>query len=150
MGVVGMVRAAAIAASAVATLPMASPAASANAFNLNCSGSLRTLMPYLLKDETEPYSKTYRIDLDAKKWCDGECKAQFDIAEVTPLAIILQDKNIDTPREHQKVRAQISRETGAEYIYANSGVGRMRMTMVWDGRCEKAAFSGFPRFETKF
>lgn len=131
------------------TLGSAAPEDSGQ-FNLNCSGVLRTLAPALLRDSTEAYSTTYRIDLGAKKWCEGECTTQRDFGSVTPVAIILEDRKTDTPREHEELRNRISRETGEHSVMAESGVGRMRIAMFWKGRCEKAPFTGFPSVATKF
>jgi hypothetical protein len=59
-------------------IALVAAAAAGGQFNLTCSGTLRTMVPSLLKDETKPYSSTYRIDLRTNKWCEGECKIQRD------------------------------------------------------------------------
>lgn len=128
------------------------PAATAadGQFNLSCSGTLRSIVPALLRDQTEPYTNVYRIDLAAGKWCSGDCTAQFDFVSVSPTALVLEDKNVDTPRQHDTLNNRISRETGAHSIVAESGIGHSRLAMFWKGQCEKAPFTGFPKPQTKF
>jgi hypothetical protein len=119
-------------------------------FNLACSGSLQSLAPAALIDKTEPYSATYRIDLDAMKWCEADCSTTHSIVEVTPTALTLQSKTVDTPRELDKLRNYISRETGRHSITAEAGTGASHMAMFWKGQCEASAFTGFPTPVTKF
>ena len=120
------------------------------AFNLTCTGTERTLAPSLLKDENKPYTSIYRIDLDAQKWCSGTCKSQADIVRVSPIVIVLEEKAIDTPRQHENLLNQISRETGAHLSHAESGIGPEHLAIFWRGQCEKSPFTGFPKVETKF
>lgn len=119
-------------------------------FNLTCSGSLQTLAPAALIDKTETYSATYRIDLDAMKWCEADCGTTHPIVEATPTALTLQSKSVDTPRELDKLRNYISRETGRHSIAAEAGTGPSRMAMFWKGQCEPSEFTGFPTPVTKF
>lgn len=107
-------------------------------------------MPSMLMDEAKPYSTTYRIDLDAMKWCADPCEATLAVIEATPTAITLESKSIDTPREHEVYRNVISRVSGAHNSSAESGIGSRRMAMFWKGQCERAEFSGFPTPTTKF
>jgi hypothetical protein len=125
-------------------------AGSTDQFNLDCKGALRTLSPATLTDKTEPYTSTYRLDLAAKKWCEGECRAQHDIDKVTPVAIVLELKDTDTPREHEIIHNVISRESGEHHVMIDSGTGSMKIGMFWTGQCEKAPFTGFPAPQTKF
>jgi hypothetical protein len=120
------------------------------AFDLTCTGSLRTLVPALVKDETKPYTTVYRIDLDAKKWCEADCHAQSDFVEVTPVDLVLEKRTVDTPREHEDTLNSISRETGDHFMHFESGIGPRRIALFWRGHCEKSAFTGFPHVDTKF
>lgn len=124
--------------------------AQATKFNLTCSGTLQTLAPAALIDTTKDYSSTYRIDLDAMTWCEADCTTTHPIAEATPTALTLQSKSVDTPREFDKLRNYISRETGRHSITAESGVGASHMAMFWKGQCEPSDFTGFPTPVTKF
>lgn len=135
---------------AFSVLALAGPAAAAEQFNLTCNGSERTLIPMALKDETKPYSHTYRIDLAAGKWCVDACRDQMDIISSTAVIIILEQQKVDTPREHVDILNQVSRETGAHLTVASSGFGRGVASTYGHGQCEKAEFTGFPKIETKF
>lgn len=123
--------------------------AAAMAFNLVCSGDL-TSEDYFSGRQVEPYSYTYRIDLERGKWCENECRALFDLASVQPTQLTLQDRNIDTPRQREWLTNIINRETGEHRILAASGTGTGRVVMDWRGRCERAEFTGFPAFPTRF
>lgn len=134
----------------VFTLYASATYAQATKFDLTCTGTTRTLAPSALIDETKPYSTTYRIDLDALKWCSGDCGATWKVVEASPTAITLEGKSVDTPREHETLRNVVSRVTGEHSIAAESGIGSRRMAMFWKGQCERAEFSGFPTPTTKF
>lgn len=126
-------------------------AAPAAQFNLTCSGTQSTKS---IEGETsEPYTSTYRIDLDRKKWCEGDCKALHDIASVQPTQLTLETENVDTVSERSTLSNIVDRETGTHKISATSSTPRAHATAItlnWDGRCEPALFSGFPDVPTKF
>jgi hypothetical protein len=122
--------------------------AAATAFNLVCSGTM-SHESYFDKG-SEPFIRTLRIDLHAKKYCDGDCKAQFDIEEVQPSFIRLKKLETDTPRERRFIDETIDRETGRYSGLRTSGTGTGILIMKWEGQCEKADFTGFPDLETKF
>jgi hypothetical protein len=123
-------------------------AAVASTFNLTCAGDVKTVS--LLGERHESYSSLYRIDLDAKRWCEGECKSVHDIADVQPAAIVLEKKDIDTPRNREWTSNVIDRETGAHRVSASGGLGAAAVGMTWVGTCQKGDFTGFPKLETKF
>jgi hypothetical protein len=123
-------------------------ATAALAFNLVCTGTLETKSYF--DRRIEPYERTYRMDLGAKKWCEGECKALFDFSDIGATYLILANKTVDTPRERSFSSHQIDRETGAESSLMTSGVRERILILKWDGQCQRAPFSGFPKFETKF
>lgn len=121
------------------------------AFNLVCSGTLTTRT--MDGTNSEPYSSTYRMDLDRGIWCESRCEATHQFARILPTQLQLQAKNVDAPYEHSTLSNFIDRETGSQEIIAtNREPGRPMMTIIlkWKGQCEKAAFTGFPAFETKF
>lgn len=120
----------------------------AAAFNLVCNG---TLNHEAFQDRgSEPYSRTLRLDLAAKKYCEGECKALLDIVDIQPTKITLHDEKVDTPRERRFVSETIDRETGRHSGLSTSGVGSRILIMNWEGQCQSAVFTGFPDFKTKF
>lgn len=136
---------------AVIALLCISAADASEPFNLVCTG---TLSSRSMDGETEEsYRSVYRIDLDRGKWCDGDCEALHDIASVQPTQIALQDKRVDTPGERSMMANLIDRRTGEHTITATSATPGRRgsvLIMQWHGQCERAPFTGFPSFETKF
>lgn len=118
-------------------------------FNLVCSGTM-TSDSYFTGREVEQYSYTYRVDLERRKWCENECRALFDFADIQPTQLTLQDRNIDTPRQREWLTNVINRETGEHRILTASGTGTGRLVMEWRGQCERAEFTGFPEFQTRF
>lgn len=123
-------------------------AAAAAAFNLICTGTVQSTSA--TGRTATPYSMTYRIDLSQGKWCDGECAAPRDLARVLPTQLVLQDDNEDSPRRREMMVVQIDRDTGAHRIFATSGIGVAAIVMRWEGRCQRAPFSGFPSPRTQF
>lgn len=126
-------------------------AVAAAAFNLVCTGTKTT--DSLMGHDTKPNEATYRLDLNDKKWCEGECKARQDMASVQPAELRLQDESKDTPSERSRLLNTIDRETGAQAItatYANPRDRRSTITMKWDGSCTKGPFTGFSEAVTKF
>lgn len=120
-------------------------------FNLNCTGSFTTKS--LFSDSTESYNYVYRLDMDKKIYCDGECKAQRPIFEISPTQITMRSSKVDSPSERSLNFESIDRENGQHLITTTFSDPRDRnsvLIMKWAGKCEKAPFSGFPKFETKF
>lgn len=120
-------------------------------FNLNCTGT-RTTSSFF-GDKADQYSATYRFDLAQKKWCEGECEALQTIAAILPTQIQLQNDKVDTVSERSMTVNFIDRETGAHMMSATSSSprdARSIVVMKWLGQCDRAAFTGFPKFATKF
>ena len=119
------------------------------AFNLVCSGTMTT--NGTLPSPDRAYSYTYRIDLDAGKWCEEDCKTIYKIAAIQPAQITLDDSETTDPvLGRSKMQNFISRETGKQTITANSVYFGRASIVHWNGRCERTEFSGFPKIETKF
>lgn len=124
-------------------------AAVAAAFNLVCTGT--STGQTLAGTTTEAYSHTYRVDLDRKKWCEGDCGVIRDIADVQPTVIEFKPrKDVDTAIEHEFYEWSLDRTTGRESLLWTTGRGANIMIMKWEGTCAKQPFSGFPAFTTKF
>lgn len=124
--------------------------ATSAAFNLVCSGTITTDSMFD-HGKKEPYTYTYRIDLDKKKYCEADCGAIKDIYEVQPASIKLEaPKNVDTIDEKSFEDGFIDRQTGHQQLLAESGREASILIMKWDGQCEKQPFTGFPKIETKF
>jgi hypothetical protein len=125
-------------------------AAVAPPFNLICTGTMETTS-VLFGKKSQPYTTIYRVDPTKGIWCDGECKAQHKIADDQPGVLVLEPtKNIDTPNQHETFSGSINRETGAQNMFASSGIGREMFGIKWTGTCEKSAFTGFGDLVTKF
>jgi hypothetical protein len=130
-------------------LTAAAAASPAQKFDLVCVGS--TQVTSLQDKHEEPFNTTYRVDLDAKKWCSGGCGAIHDIYSVQPAVLQLEAPvRTDTVTEYKIDESFISRETGQ--LQAFYSVGRGANIMMWNTKamCQKQPFSGFPAIETKF
>lgn len=136
---------------AIVLISSPSYAGADGSFNLVCTGTQKTMS--MAPDEIVSYTDVYRIDLDNKKWCEAECKAVHDIASVQPTVIVLAESKVDTPSERSMVLHSIDRETGAHSFtstYSNPRYRLQSLLIRSTGQCQRAPFSGFPKFETKF
>src|SRR6187551_2871624 len=63
------------------------------AFNLVCSGMMRTgpVGLVLHEDSGEPFTITYRIDLDSRRWCSDSCAETEALDSVFEGQIVLRD-----------------------------------------------------------
>lgn len=109
------------------------------AFNLICSGNATTGTMddrwNWINQVTEKFQSTYRIDLDAGRWCAGTCTVTQQIAKVADTQILLA--NDKTGLEFY---LSINREDGTFMYRAKVGdTVEVRM-----GTCERAPFTGFP------
>lgn len=124
-------------------------AAALAAFNLTCTGVVTTKS--MQPEETKPYSHNYRLDLEANKWCEGDCKSTWPIYKVDPGYITLEEpRTVDTVSESYKSRGVIDRVKGTESILTSGGKGALFRFSSWNGVCTKGTFSGFPKPVTKF
>jgi hypothetical protein len=123
--------------------------APATQFDLTCKGTL-TAISLVSGKTTEPYERRLRVDLTRKKYCEDQCKALFEIADVGPTQITFQDKDSGPGREREMTKSYVNRETGEHRSLSSSEGFGGGLTMSWVGACEKRPFSGFPSFETKF
>lgn len=127
-------------------------AAVAQTFNLSCAGTMETI-DFNSGIRTAPYSTIYRINLDTKQWCEGECQALYDIAEAAPGYLALSRQDVDGVTETKTVSNTIDRQTGRHINYYSTADPRQRLsryTMSAKGQCERQPFTGFPALETKF
>ena len=70
-----------------AILSAAGSALAANQYDLTCKG---TEQKETGKPAT-PWAETFRIDLDAKRWCRGDCRTAARIDAVTPDEIVISN-----------------------------------------------------------
>jgi len=112
-------------------------AAAVAAFNLVCSGT--THIGDVKKEHQSAYAQTFRIDLDAQRWCWGKCETTEPIYSVSATEIMLklaQDKAAGN-----ETFISLNRENGAVLDRTKFN---FQLFIMNTGKCEKAAFSGFP------
>jgi hypothetical protein len=108
------------------------------AFNLICSGTMRTGPVGLALPERggEPFTITYRIDLDARRWCSDACEETEPLASVFEGQILLRDRH---------------EPDGSNVVTIIPAIGRFTDTMIQgdnatlrSGTCRPETFTGFP------
>jgi hypothetical protein len=108
------------------------------AFDLICSGTLRSGPVGLALPEQagEPFTISYRIDLDARRWCSEAC------AETEPLASIFEDQILLRDR-HDQDGSNVVTIFPAARRFTDTLIEGNRATLR-SGTCTPARFSGFP------
>ena len=108
------------------------------AFNLICSGTMRTGPVGLALPERdgEPFTVTYRIDVDAGRWCSDACD------EVEPLASIFEGQILLRDR-HGANGSNVVTVIPALRRFTDTAIEGDTATLR-SGTCEAAPFSGFP------
>ena len=112
----------------------------AAAFNLFCTGtsSVGEGFSGLKKENQSPYSETFRIDLDAQRWCSGKCETTSPIYQVGSTKIMLKlEQDEKVPSESFIL---LNREDGS--VLDRTKVGTFMIMNI--GKCERQPFSGFP------
>lgn len=105
------------------------------AFDLVCAGTTSILSDTAALQKQQ-LNVHFRIDLDAGRWCEGECKETNLLVAVTDTKIVLENiRNSDVLEMRQ-----ISRESGKLSGYGFFGP----TSFAEDANCERAEFSGFP------
>jgi len=116
----------------------AAPAMAANQFDLVCKGQQK-----LARDGApQPVEAHYRVDLAAGSWCRDQCVGVDKIAAAGPDRIAFkahpkagdQDEEIDESFER----------TSGKWIDLYAGPYPPGEFASTEGKCEVAAFSGFP------
>jgi len=111
--------------------------AAATAFNLVCLGA--TFIGDIKKENESPFIQTFRIDLDAQRWCAGNCETTSRIFSVSDTMIMLK-------LEHDKEAGDesfisLNRENGV--ILDRTRFNHQFFSMK-TGTCERVPFTGFP------
>jgi hypothetical protein len=108
------------------------------AFNLVCSGTMRSGPIGLALPEAagEPYAITYRIDLDARRWCSDTCDTVESLDSIFEGRIVLRDQHV---------------AEGSSVITVFPARGQFTDTLILgnqarlrSGTCRAEPFSGFP------
>jgi hypothetical protein len=117
---------------------LAVPLQIAAAFNLICSGTMRSgpVGLALPEQDGEPFTITYRIDLDARRWCSDACASVEPLASIVEGQILLRDQHAGEGSEVITIIPALRRFTDTA-IEGNTATLR-------SGRCEPAPFTGFP------
>ncbi|WP_157092787.1 MULTISPECIES: hypothetical protein [Sphingomonas] len=120
--------------------------ASAQQFNLECTGTQQVIEQELLSNETTPFKRTFRVDLQKKKICADSCPDIADLFSVTDEAIILEESVTEpAPGQAMKIN-QINRKNGAySMLYSKRG-SMLNVKAV----CEVRKFTGLPEIKTLF
>lgn len=123
---------------AATALTVAAPAFAANQFDLKCTGTQekRTGTPPVA------WSETFRIDLDARRWCRGACKTAAAISSITADEITIADSRatIGGPAD---TMLSISRTTGQVREYVEAGWSGAAFDLA-KGTCTRDLYSGLP------
>jgi len=107
------------------------------AFNLICSGTVRTgtLGQALPEQGGEPFSITYRIDLEGRSWCSDACETTEPLAAVAGGQIVLRER-------HHPAGSSVVIFTPAERRFTDTRIEGDTATLR-SGTCEPAPFTGF-------
>ena len=140
--------------SALLLAALTSGTAQQQQFDLICNGTMHTIRVTLAPQEPDSsYSHHYRVDLKAGKWCEADCSAIRPITEIQPGFLQLQEQSkerglLGNPGNFS---SSIDRTTGEEHMMTEETDDLLGKSLTtWDGKCEPASFSGFPKIETKF
>ena len=108
------------------------------AFNLACTGTELAGPLGLSRPDQVPasFAITYRVDLDLRRWCSGECARTEELGDVLFTHILLRDRTMPS---------------GRHVIDFDPATGRLTDTLtdgdrqvLRRGTCTREPFSGFP------
>jgi hypothetical protein len=107
------------------------------AFNLVCSGTVRSgpLGHALPEQDGEPFSITYRIDVEGGYWCSDACETTEPVAGIAAGQILLRDR-------HHPAGSSVVIIIPAEGRFTDTLIDGDTATLR-SGTCERAAFTGF-------
>ena len=120
-------------------IPVAIALQTIAAFNLACAGTLRTgpIGLALPEQEGEPFTITYRINADDRRWCSDECETVEPIAAIVQGLILLRDR-------HEASGSHTITITPANARFVDTLIEGNRATLR-SGQCEPRDFTGFPQ-----
>lgn len=119
-------------------LSAAGSALAANQYDLTCKG---TEQRETGKPAT-PWVETFRIDLDAKRWCRGDCRTAARIDTVTTDEIVITNSR-STSGGPAGTALSFSRTTGEVRESMNAGWSGSSFDIA-TGKCTRELFSGLP------
>lgn len=131
-------RVTALASAIIWALSLPAFATDGAAFNLVCSGENYMANGVFGPKEHVVQSTTiYRIDLDSGRWCSGTCETTKAVVTFSATEIILTA--VESAPGFDQLTT-INRESG-DWLDRSRA---LPLILVTTGKCEKAAFSGFP------
>jgi hypothetical protein len=113
-------------------------AVAAAAFNLVCDLHQSQVVARGQKPATASYRETYRIDLQAMRWCSDTCDETRPVVRAAPRELTLEAAA--DARIHSLETFTINRESGRMYRYSRIGPAHYEQR----GTCRVAPFTGFP------
>ena len=117
---------------------VAAPAADAERFDYVCTTEVR----YRADGAWQPSTARYRIDLAARRWCEGDCSVNSPIVATNENWLFLE-QNFREGEFDDYARERIHRRTG-ELTMIRIGAGPLGPYLERRGQCERAAFTAFP------
>jgi len=119
-------------------LSAAGSALAANQYDLTCKGTEQkeTGKPAV------PWTETFRMDLDAKRWCRGDCRIAARIDSITADEILIADSRA-TSGGPTGTAVSFSRTTGDVREYMDAGWSGSSFDIA-KGKCTRGLFSGLP------
>lgn len=116
----------------------AGPTLATNQYDLTCKG---TEQKETGKPAT-PWVETFRMDLDAKRWCRGDCRTAARIDSITADEILITNSRA-TSDGPGGTAVSFSRTTGDVREYMNAGWSGSSFDIA-TGKCTRVRFSGLP------
>ena len=123
-------------------------AAAVAAFNLECAVTGTTTsgpMTFGRKPTSEWHAaKTLRIDLDAGRWCEGDCKETAPIVGMSETVLLLKGSDSSDADKFMDNETYINRETGEFVFRSRMGSLENLLVIMVRGPCRRLPFTGFP------
>ncbi len=116
-----------------------SPAMAADQFDLACKGYKWTK----IGGPGEDYSFRARIDLAAKTWCDGDCKARQPIVSVADAELVLADEGTLNSRIEMAREVTFDRKKNS-FHYKMLQSRPDEQYLEYQADCTVAPFTPFP------
>lgn len=111
--------------------------AALSAFNLTCVTEYISFDGGPPKKQDGNTGPTFRINLETRRYCGGDCSETKPIARVTPTELILEAQESGQIQES----LEINRESGSYRSIIRAG---SQPPFIAIGTCRASAFTGFP------
>lgn len=121
-------------------MSLASALAAAASFNLVCIGTMETTDAAGKREQ--PYRVEYRVDLDARLWCQDECNETFNVITSDETDLVLQ---YGPYRHAGRDSITMNRQSGYHLALRTDAGPNGAVWKKWEGRCEPAPFTPIPQ-----